>query len=158
MNGMTEKQEQNRRVNNGKDFCTGQNDKDPFAMQEFYPLTQTQSGILVESLSHPDTTIYNVPFLYRLSGKLDLARLKKAVEEAVAAHPYLNATLAADAEGNFRVRRNDGAEPQVELIETGKLPEDLVKPFDLLKDRLYRLQILKTDEGSYLFMDFHHIL
>ena len=30
--------------------------------------------------------------------------------------------------------------------------------FDLLKDRLYRLQILKTDEGSYLFMDFHHIL
>ena len=158
MNGMTEKQEQNRRVNNGKDFCTGQNDKEPFAMQEFYPLTQTQSGILVESLSHPDTTIYNVPFLYRLSGKLDLARLKKAVEEAVAAHPYLNATLAADAEGNFRVRRNDGAEPQVELIETGKLPEDLVKPFDLLKDRLYRLQILKTDEGSYLFMDFHHIL
>ena len=87
MNGMTEKQEQNRRVNNSKDFCTGQNDKDPFAMQEFYPLTQTQSGILVESLSHPDTTIYNVPFLYRLSGKLDLARLKKAVEEAVAAHP-----------------------------------------------------------------------
>ena len=43
MNGMTEKQEQNRRVNNGKDFCTGQNDKEPFAMQEFYPLTQTQS-------------------------------------------------------------------------------------------------------------------
>ena len=164
MIGMTGKQEQNYKSENASagheagSSALGQDAGERQTVQEFYPLTQAQSGILVESLSHPDTTVYNVPFLYRLSGKLDLVRLKKAIEEAVAAHPYLNAVLTTDAEGNFRVRRDDGAEPEVELIETGKLPEDLVKPFDLMSDRLYRLQILKTDDGSYLFMDFHHIL
>lgn len=39
-----------------------------------------------------------------------------------------------------------------------KLPEDLVKPFDLTGEKLYRLRIYKTDDGSYLFMDFYHII
>ena len=47
-----------------------------------YPLTQTQLGILAESLASPDSTVYNVPLLLRLSPRVDLPRLKKAVESA----------------------------------------------------------------------------
>ena len=47
-------------------------------LREIYPLAQNQKGILAECLANPDTTIYNLPVLYRLSDRLDLMRLKKA--------------------------------------------------------------------------------
>ncbi|MBQ3841089.1 MAG: amino acid adenylation domain-containing protein [Ruminiclostridium sp.] len=127
-------------------------------IKEFYPLPQSQKGILVESLSRPDTTVYNIPNLYRLSDKLDLMRLKKAVETAVAAHPYLNAAVVTNSDGEFMIKRDDEAVQTVEYIETAHLPKDLVTPFDLLKEKLCRLRIYKTDDGSYLFMDYHHIV
>ena len=123
-----------------------------------YPLTQTQNGILVESLAHPDTTIYNIPSLYRLSGRVELPRLKAAVEAAVNAHPYLKATLFADDEGCVRARRNDDAAPVVEVIQAPALPEELVQPFELMGGPLCRLRIYQTEAGNYLFMDFHHIV
>lgn len=44
--------------------------------QADYPLTQTQLGILVETVDHPNATTYNCPLLLRVSDKLDLQRLK----------------------------------------------------------------------------------
>ena len=127
------------------------------AAQAYFPLTQTQYGIIAESLAQPDSTVYNVPYLYRLSDRIDIARLKSAIEAAVSAHPYLNATLSADDHGGYRVRRDDAA-PAVEIIEAKKLPKDLVKPFELTGEKLCRLRIYMTDDGSYLFMDFYHII
>jgi len=123
-----------------------------------YPLTQTQSGILAECLTHPDSVIYNFCSLFRLSDEVDINKLRDSVEKAINAHPYLSATLFADESGNYRLKRNDTASAAVEIIKTGKMPEDPVKPFELLNSRLYRAQIFETDEGNYLFIDLHHML
>ena len=139
-------------------FLAEQKPEEAFALQADYPLTQTQTGILVESLAHPDTTIYNVPSLYRISERLDTEKLKLAIETAVSAHPYLFATLFTDDQGNFRVRRDDEKKPAVEIVRTSALPDELVKPFDLMGEQLYRIRIYLTDAGNYLFMEFHHIL
>ena len=132
--------------------------RETYSLRKDYPLTQTQAGILTESLLQPDTTIYNIPMLYRISEKVDLQRLKSALEAAISKHPCLSATLFANDAGEYRTLRNDGAAPKVELIEVKKLPENLVQPFDLTADRLYRAKIYQTDGGSYLFLDFHHII
>lgn len=58
------------------------------------------------------------------------------MEVAIAAHPYLSATITKDAEGDFRITRNDTAAPVVEIIDVPKLPEDLIAPFDVLGGRL----------------------
>ena len=42
--------------------------------------------------------------------------------------------------------------------EFEKLKLELIHPFDLLNDRLFRIRILKTQEAQYLFIDFHHII
>ena len=34
----------------------------------------------------------------------------------------------------------------------------LVRPFDILSDQLFRIEIYKTESAVYLFMDFHHVL
>ncbi|MCQ2058794.1 MAG: amino acid adenylation domain-containing protein [Bacteroidaceae bacterium] len=125
-----------------------------------YPLTQTQKGIFVECSSRPDSVIYNIPLLIKLSGKTDTEKLADAVKAAINAHPYVKTTLFADNNGDLRARRNDiiPVNISVETIDSIPSAQELVVPFQLLGAPLYRICIYKTKSGNYLFMDFHHII
>lgn len=128
-----------------------------FEIQDAYPLTQTQNGIFVECAANPKSTIYNIPFLFRLDEKVELSRLKKAAEEAVAAHPYIKTTLFMDEEGDIWQKRNDNAPFEVE-IKDQLCREELLRPYQLLEERLFRIELYSTKEGNYLFLEFHHII
>ena len=129
-------------------------------VQPDYPLTQTQQGIFVECSAHPGTILYNIPLLMKLCGDVDGSRLASAVHSAIDAHPYLKATLFADETGAIRARRQDDAESIVRYVVCDALPEGdaLVQPFSLLESPLYRAAVYDTAEGTYLFLDIHHIL
>ena len=129
--------------------------QDDFEILKDYPLSQTQKGILVESLAHPDSVKYNITWLYKLSNEVDTDRLKKSVEAAIHAHPYLNASLFVDEKGEYRVRRNDDAEAVV-TIEENENPT--AQAFELTGERLYRARILKGKDGNALFLEFHHLI
>lgn len=124
-----------------------------------YPLTQTQQGIFVECMSNPDTTIYNIPKLLRLGSGVDADRLVSALKETVNAHPYLKTRLFTSDAGDIRAKRLDTDEPVIEVTE-GNAPEieELVRPFDLFNDRLYRIKVFRNEGGICLFTDFHHII
>lgn len=139
-------------------FLTGQKGQgEVYEKQEDYPLTQTQNGIFVECAANPGTTIYNIPFLFRLGKQVDLQWLKRAVEETVEAHPYIKTTLYMDENGDIRQKRND-SQPFEAEIRTSLCREELVKPYQLLGDRLFRIQLYDTSDGKYLFLEFHHII
>ncbi len=125
-----------------------------------YPLTQTQMGIFVECSASPDSVTYNIPVLIRIGEGVDTDRLASAVRKAFAAHPYIRTTLFADESGEIRACRNEDAAVTVEVKSIDHAPagEELVCPFILLGGPLYRSSILKTPEGNYLFLDFHHII
>ena len=123
-----------------------------------YPLSESQNGILVECISKPESTVYNIPYLFKLSDKIDLDRLKKAIEATINAHPYLKIKLFVEDDGEIRVCRDDPKLPAVEIIESEKLPEKLVTPFELFGGRLYRMRIYRTAAGNYLFLELHHII
>lgn len=126
---------------------------------EDYPLTQTQMGIYVECSLNPNAVTYNIPMLMKLDPSLDISKLVNAIKTALNAHPYTKAILFSDSEGNIRAKRNDSIEVVVDLIKCKDLPSqnELVRPFTLLGERLYRISIFETDSANYLFMDFHHI-
>ena len=125
-----------------------------------YPVTRTQMGIYIECSANPGSVTYNIPALLKLGDGVDTEKLARAAETALDAHPYVKTTLFPDRGGNIRARRNDGAAPRVELVKCEKLPagEELVKPFTLLGEPLYRVTVFDTAAGKYLFMDFHHII
>lgn len=123
-----------------------------------YPLSETQNGILVECISKPNSTVYNIPYLFKLSDGVDIERLKKAMEAVINAHPYLKIKLFVDDDGEIRVCRDDPKLPVVDIIDADKLPENLVTPFELFGGRLYRMKIYRTAEGNYLFLELHHII
>lgn len=123
-----------------------------------YPLTQAQLGILVESLTSPDSTTYNIPILFELSENVDTERLRRSLDTAIAAHPYFSATLFTTEEHEYRARRNDANPVRTEVIHADALPENLVVPFDVLGGQLLRAQIYVTPGGTYLFIDCYHAI
>ena len=139
-------------------FFTNSEAAESFELQEDYPITQTQNGIFVECVANPDSTTYNIPFLFRLADSVDPVRLKAAAEAVIDAHPYIKTELFLNDSGDIRARRNDSASPVVELIDTDTLPENMVQPFALMESRLYRVKIFRTKSGNYLFLELHHII
>lgn len=140
-------------------FFAGAEKADEYSVQEDYPITRTQNGIFVECTANADSTVYNIPVLFRLADGIDPERLTEAVRAAINAHPYLKTTLCLK-DGDIRARRNDSAEPAVEYIKCEKLPEPsaLLRPFRLLDSALYRAGVYDTSDGLYLFADIHHII
>ena len=134
-----------------------------YELQKDYPLSQTQLGIYLECISRQGEVAYNNGMLFQLNPAVDTNRLSKACEKVVEAHSYIKTRLFVDNQGNPRQLRND-AEPYHQSVETltqqefEKVKPELICPFDLLNDRLFRIRILKTPKASYLFIDFHHII
>ena len=57
---------ENDTVEKLEQFLAQSQGEEAFTKQEAYPLTQTQNGIFVECAANPGSTIYNIPFLFRL--------------------------------------------------------------------------------------------
>lgn len=127
-----------------------------------YPLSKTQNGIFVECIANPTTTIYNLPFLIKMSSEIDVNKLKSAIERVIDAHPYIKATLDLDnATSDISVKRNDDSKAVIDIIHLDKMvpKETLVRPFAMIYKKLYRIAIYDTvKDGKYLFMDLHHII
>ena len=125
------------------------------------PLTKTQYGLYAECVSNEGKACYNIPYCYTLGGNLDGERLCRAIERAVAAHPALFTRIAVggndepvqniDSQESFTVKVEE-----IDDIEAVKAA--FIQPFSLLKDRLFRIRLLKDKEHFYLLQDIHHII
>ena len=131
-----------------------------FERLDDYPISETQSGIFVECMAAPDTTVYNIPVLVRLGEGVVPAHLAAAVEKVLDVHPYVKTQLFTDAGGNVRAKRLDADKIDVPVIRCEKLPEKtmLVRPHTLLGAPLCRAAVYETSDGNYLFMDYHHLI
>jgi len=135
---------------------------DTSSMTDF-PLSKTQEGIFVECMQRQGEAAYNNPILYRLSDGIDPQRLAKACEIAVKAHPNVFASILTDENGNPVQRKNSSQDFSVKVEEMSDVTFDsmrpsLILPFNILKDRLFRIRVFKTDSNVWLFTDFHHII
>ncbi|MDO4539179.1 MAG: condensation domain-containing protein, partial [Coriobacteriales bacterium] len=130
-----------------------------YDLREEYPLSQTQQGIFFECLTHPGTTIYNIPELYRLGDEVDMEQLRAALQKALCVHPYLFATIRRDEAGNACAVRNEPHAPEIIIADALPAADELVRPFDLESgEPLFRVELFNTDGGKYLFLDTHHIV
>ena len=130
-------------------------------MKTSAPLSKNQYGIYVECMQHTGEVYYNLPFLYVLDSSLDEKKLKTAIETVVAAHPTLFTRIELNEQGEPVQFIDDSETFSLEVehitdIETEK--KGLITPFDLYKDRLFRIRLLKDSQHFYLFADTHHII
>ena len=126
-----------------------------------YPLMENQLGVYLEWKKNPNSTQYNIPFVYCFEG-IDADRMVEALKQTINAHPYLKSKLI-EVNNETILQRNDDDLVEIKVSELSEEPEDdyfqkHVLPFHLIGNRLYRAEVLKTAHKTYLFFDAHHII
>ena len=131
-------------------------------MKQIAPLSKVQYGIYVECASRIGEICYNLPYVYALDKSLDEERLRTAVIDTVEAHPTLftRIELTDDGEPMQTIDMdNEHFELEIEdATDIEKKAAELVRPFDIYNDRLFRIHLLRDDSHLYLFIDYHHLI
>ena len=126
------------------------------------PLSYAQTGVYLDCLKNPETTLYNIPNKIAFPKTTDTAALVDALNTLVKHHPQMTVHFGNDEEGIVQTINPE----QVVDVPVKRMSEedlttykhDFVKPFDLGKGPLYRFEIITTQEHVYLLMDVHHLV
>ena len=137
---------------------------------EVLPLAYPQRRMWIHHHFEPLSTAYHVPVVLRIRGRVDLARLRKAVDEVVAAHAVLR-TVYPDSPSGPRQRRIEHRSPVLRhrLVDATAGPEGLReqiedflrRPFDLESESGFRAAVFELDSAddphTHLAAVLHHI-
>ena len=136
-----------------------------------YPLSRAQRQIWFLTQLQPDSPVYNLPVALQLRGQLDLHRLERAIETAIARHEALRAC--------FRAKRGEPTRTiapeltlEIPIIDWQHLPLDRSRqqarelaselartPFDLEQFPLWRWRIVRVSPSeSVLIFVAHHTI
>lgn len=128
-------------------------------------LTQAQLGIYLECVKREGEEVYNWTVLIHITGSMDPERLAIATRKAFEAHPALFAKIEEDKDGAPMMKyvAPEVTEDNYNIIHTTEKylhehKHEIPKPFDLKRDRLFRVTIYVTEQKVYLCLDFHHIV
>ncbi|MDF0668419.1 MAG: amino acid adenylation domain-containing protein [Nitrospira sp.] len=147
---------------------------DRSAIEDLYPLTPMQEGMLFHTLLNPGSGIYLMQQHYTWNGPLNLERLVEAWGWVIDRHPILRtAYVWKDLKRPLQVvqrrinlneavhvldwRGSSAADQKDCLIRT--LEMELTTGFDMSRAPLMRIRLIRTGEESYhIVRSFHHIL
>ncbi|HWS55797.1 MAG TPA: amino acid adenylation domain-containing protein, partial [Pyrinomonadaceae bacterium] len=140
-------------------------------VEDIYPLSPMQHGILFEELSAPGSTSYNVQVMFVLSGEFDADALGRTWELTVERHPLLRTSFHWKEAGKALqvVRRRvplplarmdwsglSEAEQEARLREF--IEEDRQRAFDLASAPLMRLALIELGGDRHRLVWTHHHL
>lgn len=107
-----------------------------------HPLSAGQRRMWFLQTRDPEDTTLNICVAYRLSGALDVARLRAAVDTVAARHDVLRTTYGVDAEGEPYQVRSEGISIPWQTYDVSGLPP---------ADRTRRVAVLARREFARCF-------
>ena len=127
-----------------------------------YPLSYAQTGVYIDCVSNPTSTLYNIPFLLSFPAGIEAAKLADAVKRVIEAHPELHVHFTTEGDTVMQTLA-DSVPVEVPVNEMSDqqlatYKREFVRPFDLQKPPLYRFEVVKTESGAKLLMDVHHLV
>ncbi|MCF5721436.1 non-ribosomal peptide synthetase [Pseudomonas syringae] len=142
------------------------------AIEDVYPLTPMQEGLLLHTLLEPGTGLYYMQDRYRINSALDPERFAQAWQAVIARHEALRASFCWNVgEDMLQVIHKPGNTP-IEYLDWSADPEGEQEPrlqallkaereagFDLLNQAPFHLRLIRVGAERYWFMmSNHHIL
>lgn len=141
-------------------------------LQDIYPLTPLQEGMLFHSRYDPDSSAYFQQSLSRMTGNLDIEAFQQSWNIIFKRHDVLRTLFVTEnvprplqfvlkeRECDFvykDIAHLSKSEQETFLLKAGKADRD--KGFDLSRDVLMRVTLLQTGANEYyIYWSFHHIL
>ncbi|PWE40145.1 non-ribosomal peptide synthetase [Pseudomonas prosekii] len=141
-------------------------------IEDVYPLTPMQEGMLLHTLLEPGTGLYYMQDRYRINSELDPQRFAEAWQAVIARHEALRASFCWNVgEDMLQVIHTPGSTP-IEYLDWTAVAEAEQEPqlqallkneretgFDLLNQAPFHLRLIKVGAARYWFMmSNHHIL
>ncbi|MDT9678260.1 amino acid adenylation domain-containing protein [Pseudomonas sp. JV414] len=141
-------------------------------IEDIYPLSPLQQGMLFHSLLHEDSGVYLMQDRYRIGGAIDEVAFLESWRQVVALHPSLRASFQWKTQKQpVQVIHREvkvpldtldlrGLAPHEQEARIRTLLEDEQKVgFNLSKPPLIRFRLVRLADESYEFIrSFHHIL
>ncbi|MCF5057199.1 amino acid adenylation domain-containing protein [Pseudomonas proteolytica] len=142
------------------------------AIEDVYPLTPMQEGLLLHTLLEPGTGLYYMQDRYRINSELNPERFALAWKAVIARHEALRASFCWNVgEDMLQVIHKPGSTP-IEYLDWTGTPAEQQEPrlqallksereagFDLLNQAPFHLRLIRVGEARYWFMmSNHHIL
>ena len=142
------------------------------SLEDVYPLSPMQQGVLFHSLYAPGSGIYFIQMSCRIRGELDVEAFKRSWQAVTDRHPILRTSfLWKGLEEPLQVVHERAEVPwrqedwrEFEPSEQGErlrqfLEQDRKLGIELSRVPLMRLALLRTGHDSYLFVwSTHHLL
>ncbi|HKP10462.1 MAG TPA: amino acid adenylation domain-containing protein, partial [Blastocatellia bacterium] len=133
------------------------------------PLSIDQEQLWIVDQIDPGNAAYNVSTAMRLTGRLDIAIIERAINEIVRRHEVLRTTFSAidgrpvqvvASSLNVPLRLTDLAHKAEATEEALRLAtQEINQPFDLSRGPLVRARILRLDADEHvLVVAMHHIV
>ncbi|MHC5852384.1 non-ribosomal peptide synthase/polyketide synthase [Nostoc sp.] len=140
-------------------------------IEDIYPLSPMQEGMLFESLYAPDSGVYFEQITCILTGNLDVKTFEQAWQQVVARHPVFRTAFLWESlsqpvqvvyrQVNVTVETYDwrelSAQEQQQQLETF-LDSERQQGFQVSQAPLMRLHLIQLDGDTYQFVWCHHHL
>lgn len=130
--------------------------------KSIYPLTKTQLRFYLKCVKNPCSTIYNIPSIFTFPKAINAQKIADCVKQVILAHPYVLTNFVMENEnlGQVYVKKTELSVPVINLSESKleSYKKEFVKPYDLSKSPLFRLEVIQTELNVYLLMDIHHLI
>ena len=134
-------------------------------MKEAYPLLQSQLGVLLQSMQHPESTQYNLPNYIFMPLSMKRERVVATVQSLIASFPVLHTRFVAGEQGEIRQWCDKSMTIPVvsrkcseEELQT-YLSDGFVRPFSLFgSESLFRVEVIETEKRLCLLSDGHHAI
>ncbi|MBD3917805.1 amino acid adenylation domain-containing protein [Paenibacillus sp. PR3] len=128
-----------------------------------YPLSMGQNRLFVLQQLDPASTGYHVSATLRITGPLDLARLRAAFQSLIDQHEMLRASFHwVDGQPVMRIAPATEAEWEwVDERHSSSIAaaDSFSRPFDLQQAPLLRLQLAAVDNQEHrLLLEMHHLI
>jgi amino acid adenylation domain-containing protein len=139
-------------------------DATPRAARSELEASSFQQRIWLAERLRPEPGLYNVPLSWRVSGRLDPARLAAALARTVERHEALRTVFVERDSALWQVVgppwrpevRQDRCASEAELTEWLRAEGD--RPFDLAAGPLLRVGLIETPDAQHLTITVHHIV
>ncbi|MBQ9251120.1 MAG: amino acid adenylation domain-containing protein [Clostridia bacterium] len=134
----------------------------PAMDREDYPLTRTQMGIYLESLTGGSAQTYSSPYLARAGEGITAEQLIQAARAVIQAHPAMKYMIRVNEAGMPRMALTPEAPVEIPVIdgtEEGRLDfmRDFYPVVPMMEELLFHLAVYRTPERCYLAMKIHLI-
>ena len=140
-------------------------------VQDIYPLTPLQQGLLFHSLYDPHSTVYVTTMCWRLQGALDAQALEASWQQVIDRHEVLRTAFVGEELQRplqvvlkrvpLRIGRHDWRElsAQEQQSRLEELQQSERRPFDFARPPLMRLSLARTGPSEHwLVWTSHHVL